>query len=352
MKTILIPGLVTLIFAPLLAQPASLETAPAVVIRTVPAAGATDVDPALTEITVTYSKPMQDNSWSWSTWGEETFPETTGKPHYASDGRTCVLPVKLEPGKFYATWLNSDKFKNFKDTAGRPAVPYLLSFTTTSNGSANTRAPSDNPGAPSQTSAATDPDPVFASLNENQKLVFKWTDRQFRKFFDQRTFEGWPEEKRAELETRCLDALNGPLTPEYYQGINSLGALRSSKAVQPLFAIATDRREKDNRDRWMAIRALGLIGDQSVVPGLIHLLYHGNVNTRWWAQISLVRLTSNNFGNDWQAWSQWWNQGGGQPPSKPEMIPWHSSPELTPPKLQQTLDESDRKFIEQIRPKS
>jgi hypothetical protein len=92
-----------------------------------------DVSPGLTEIGVTYSKPVQDGSWSWSTWGEENFPETTGSPRYLADGRTCVLPVKLEPGRFYAIWLNSDRFKNFQDAGGRPAVPYLLTFVTTTN---------------------------------------------------------------------------------------------------------------------------------------------------------------------------------------------------------------------------
>ena len=53
-----------------------------------------------------------------------------GKPKYLADKRTCVLPVKLEPGKTYAIWVNSEKFGNFKDTEGRPAVPYLLVFRT------------------------------------------------------------------------------------------------------------------------------------------------------------------------------------------------------------------------------
>ena len=79
-----------------LAADLSLETAPPVVVKTVPSAGATDVNPALTEIKVTYSKAMQDGSWSWSTWGQENYPETTGTPHYLADARTCVLPVKLQ----------------------------------------------------------------------------------------------------------------------------------------------------------------------------------------------------------------------------------------------------------------
>ncbi|MEO0588342.1 MAG: Ig-like domain-containing protein [Planctomycetota bacterium] len=112
-------------------QPAvSVASAPAVVVETFPKAGSTGVDPTITEIRVTFSKDMADGTWSWSTWGTDTFPQTTGKPSYAEDGRTCVLPVKLEPGKTYATWLNSGRFRNFKDTDGKPSVPYLLVFET------------------------------------------------------------------------------------------------------------------------------------------------------------------------------------------------------------------------------
>ena len=108
----------------------SMANAPPVVVKSIPQAGALNVDPTTTEIRVTYSKNMRDGSWSWSTWGEENFPKMTGKPHYMDDKRTCVAPVKLEPNKFYAIWLNSGNFGNFKDAGGRPAVPYLLVFKT------------------------------------------------------------------------------------------------------------------------------------------------------------------------------------------------------------------------------
>ena len=98
--------------------------------KTVPEAGADGVNPKLTEIKVTFSKDMQDGTWSWSTLSKESFPNVDGKPRYLSDKRTCVLPVKLEPGKTYAIWVNSEKFDNFKDTGGRSAVPYLLVFKT------------------------------------------------------------------------------------------------------------------------------------------------------------------------------------------------------------------------------
>jgi RNA polymerase sigma-70 factor (ECF subfamily) len=108
----------------------TLESVPPVVVKTVPQAGKADVDPELEEISVTFSKDMLDQSWSWSTLSQESFPEMNGKPSYLDDKRTCVLPVKLKPGKTYAIWLNSAKFGNFKDTDGRSAVPYLLVFKT------------------------------------------------------------------------------------------------------------------------------------------------------------------------------------------------------------------------------
>lgn len=104
---------------------------PAVVVQTVPQAGDTAVDAATTtEIRVTFSKKMTDKTWSWSQISDDTFPEITGEIRYDKDGKTCICPVKLEPGKTYATWLNSGKFKNFKDDSGIPSVPYLLVFET------------------------------------------------------------------------------------------------------------------------------------------------------------------------------------------------------------------------------
>jgi serine/threonine protein kinase len=122
-------GRVQMNFRLMPAEGAALPVPP-VVVRTVPEAGATDVDPGLTELQVTFSSPMQDQSWSWSSCGEDTFPEVRGPIRYEPDGRTCVLPVKLRPGKTYATWLNSQKFHGFQDRQGRPAVPYLLIFET------------------------------------------------------------------------------------------------------------------------------------------------------------------------------------------------------------------------------
>jgi RNA polymerase sigma-70 factor (ECF subfamily) len=108
----------------------TLETASPVVVRTVPESGTTDVDASLSEIRVTFSKEMLDGSWSWTTASANTFPKVTGDIRYLDDHKTCVLPVKLESGRTYATWINSGRFINFKDRGRRPAVPYLLIFQT------------------------------------------------------------------------------------------------------------------------------------------------------------------------------------------------------------------------------
>jgi RNA polymerase sigma-70 factor (ECF subfamily) len=108
----------------------SLDSVPPVVVKTMPEAGAADVDPGTTEIKVTFSKEMSLGSYSYVTLSKENYPETTGDPQLVEEQRTYVLPVRLFPGKTYAIWLNSEKFRNFKDTAGRSAVPYLLVFKT------------------------------------------------------------------------------------------------------------------------------------------------------------------------------------------------------------------------------
>jgi RNA polymerase sigma-70 factor (ECF subfamily) len=109
----------------------SIKELPPVVVKAVPQSGETQVDAkTTTEIRVTFSKDMTDQSWSWSGLSKESYPKVTGKPHYEKDKRTCVLPVELEAGKTYALWINSEKYNNFKDADGKRAVPYLLVFET------------------------------------------------------------------------------------------------------------------------------------------------------------------------------------------------------------------------------
>jgi len=113
-----------------LAEEITLDSARPVVIKSVPEAGSAAVDPSTTEIRVTFSKEMQPGGWSWGMITKESYPGTSDAPKYLEDKRTCVLPVKLQPGKTYAVWINTEKLQNFKDTKGQIAVPYLLVFKT------------------------------------------------------------------------------------------------------------------------------------------------------------------------------------------------------------------------------
>ena len=111
----------------------SVQSMPPVVVKTFPQPGDTKVDPAIREVRVTFSKDMMTNNmWSWVIHTKESFPEIAGEVRYLADGRTCVLPVKLYPGRTYAIWFNSPNYKHsaFRDRANNPAVPYLLVFET------------------------------------------------------------------------------------------------------------------------------------------------------------------------------------------------------------------------------
>jgi hypothetical protein len=104
---------------------------PPSVIKTVPQAGDTNVDPSLKQISVTFSKDMiTNNQWSWLQYTPETFPQIDKNNIRYLDKRTCVLPVKLKPGKTYVIRINSQKYNYFKDKNGNSAVPYLLVFET------------------------------------------------------------------------------------------------------------------------------------------------------------------------------------------------------------------------------
>ncbi len=68
------------------------------IVATSPAVGATDVDPGLTEITVTFDQDM-GGGFSWTGGGPDYPPTPEGQKAQWQDKRTCVLPVKLEAGR-------------------------------------------------------------------------------------------------------------------------------------------------------------------------------------------------------------------------------------------------------------
>ena len=152
--------------------------------------------------------------------------------------------------------------------------------------------------------------------------------------------------ERDEKESEWIDQLKTLPGRARIPAINGLVLLGSSKATPELLKVAANRSEGDNRDRWVATRALGIIGDRTAIPDLVHLTYHYNLNTRFWAQISLVRLTGKNFEKDVDAWRKWWNEQGGKPEISSDRIQWTSNPEWADPTKQ---EEVERDFFERAK---
>jgi len=198
---------------------------------------------------------------------------------------------------------------------------------------------------PSEQGAAVTGQAFPATLNEAQKLYMDWTKGRFASLLDRAEYAELSTSTRKELEQVWVKMLESPASRKSIEAINSLAAIESEKATEPLLKIATDRTEKDNRDRWMATRALGAVGDLWVAPELIHLVYHYNQNTRFWAQISLVRLTGVNFGSDWRAWGEWWNDKRGNPPFTFGKVKWTSNAQCAEQDWQK---EQDKAFIERL----
>jgi RNA polymerase sigma-70 factor (ECF subfamily) len=112
------------------ARPGAMATraAPPRVVLLEPPNGATEIDPALAVLRATFDRPMEA-SWSWVT-ERSNFPETTGDAYFEPDARTAAMPVRLEPGRTYVVWLNSEQYQLFRDQQGIAAPPLRWVFST------------------------------------------------------------------------------------------------------------------------------------------------------------------------------------------------------------------------------
>jgi len=99
------------------------------IIKTVPAVGAKEVDPATKEVIITFDRDMA-GGFSW-TGGPPEFPRgRAGEKPVWRDKRTCALPVTLEAGKYYRVGINSSNHQNFRSAQGIPVKPSTIYFTT------------------------------------------------------------------------------------------------------------------------------------------------------------------------------------------------------------------------------
>ncbi len=185
-------------------------------------------------------------------------------------------------------------------------------------------------------------------LNGRQTAFLGWSEARYSSLLSLKPLGSNPvsSEDRFTVESTCINTLKSPSTisartlvsdvdgyswsdVDRFKCINILASLRSKDAVPVLLKIATENVDKDGRERWMATRALGVIGEKRVIPDLIPLLYFPITNVRLYAQISLVRLAgpdAKNCGYDWQAWAQWWSSRDPSYKAPSERLKWALPP--------------------------
>jgi RNA polymerase sigma-70 factor (ECF subfamily) len=192
--------------------------------------------------------------------------------------------------------------------------------------------------------------PRDAKLTDVQRGFRNWSEATFPAM-DAAWWQMLGPQEKAAWEEKWLAQLGSGSEKKRETAIQCLATAGCKKAIPPILKIAAERVEKDNADRCEAVRALGILGDRSLVPELVPLTYHYNMNTRLWAQVSLVRLTGENFGRDVAAWKTWWEKQGGKPPVAEKLVVWATSAWMVSmlhgaedPKKQ---EEMDRRFAQQ-----
>ena len=149
------------------------------IVSTSPARGASDVDPGLKEITVTFDQDMEAGM-SWTGGGPE-FPSTPeGQKGHWRDKRTCVLPVKLQSGHRYRVGINSPSYRSFRSAAGVPALTSAIWFTTSGTSDAttsDTKVPKIVSAKPTNGAQDVSPDIKELRINFNVPMAagFSWT---------------------------------------------------------------------------------------------------------------------------------------------------------------------------------
>ncbi len=169
----------------------------------------------------------------------------------------------------------------------------------------------------------------YAQADAEVKDFVKWTAAHFGPqglWLPETAFEELTSpERKAKLKT-VREALEGTGALSAYTALAEAGALRDPSLLPGLVKVAWYMQEggQDNRSKWMAVAALGRLGDKSAVPVLIPLVDHYNKNVRLWARASLVRLTGQSFGADKKAWADWANAAGAQTAITPAILEWAS----------------------------
>lgn len=120
--------LMVFVFSCLFTAAPALAVRPTVV-KTTPANGAKDVDPATRQIVIEFDQDMDTRGDMSICGGGDSYPKTVGRPRW-HDKRTLILNVRLIPNHEYYFSVNCPAFQNTQSAAGESVVPYDVSFRT------------------------------------------------------------------------------------------------------------------------------------------------------------------------------------------------------------------------------
>jgi hypothetical protein len=98
------------------------------VVGLTPESGAKGVAPGVSGIAVTFDMPMS-GSYSWVGDGPN-MPESSARPTWSDDKRTCTLRAELKPNWYYSFGLNSEYHIGFRSADGVPLKPVAWDFHT------------------------------------------------------------------------------------------------------------------------------------------------------------------------------------------------------------------------------
>ena len=152
------------------------------VVASSPRPGETNVDPALTEITVKFDRDMS-GGYSWIIRGPQYSAEVPkmpeGKKPFWRDRRTCVFPVSLQAGHYYRIGINENP-RNFRGADGREAAQSVVYFTTRGAGdSVNAKLAKPKVASFAPGNGATGVDPALAEISVTfdmpMSLSYSWT---------------------------------------------------------------------------------------------------------------------------------------------------------------------------------
>lgn len=143
---------------------------------------------------------------------------------------------------------------------------------------------------------------TLAELTRHEQFSARW-------FKVEEAYEAASENEKEEMIKQWMADATSNNPEKAIIATAALGNVAARESVDLL--ISTGQRPKwGNRQRWMAVRALGRIGDMAAVPLLINLLDHYNSDTRLYAKVALAEITGIYFGDSKEKWSDWARKQG------------------------------------------